>query len=107
MLVSPSDYRAEQDIARTLVPSALLFPPGLPDGYSTVWGFLFDHEPWVLTTMGDPVAGLRKDDCRARREAMAMCEPSVSVSDPEVLRGHRATLIGAFSRATLERVFPV
>lgn len=106
MPVSATDHRAYQEAARAIVPAGLLFPD-VPDTYQTVWGFLFEHEPWVLTTMRDPVAGLVEDDCRARREAVQMREAAVTLVAPEALRGARAGVIGAFPRAVLERVFPV
>jgi hypothetical protein len=106
MPVSTADHRAYQEAARAVVPADLLFPDVL-DAYQTVWGFLFEHEPWVLTTMGDPVAGLVEDDCRARREAVRMREAAVTLVAPEALRAARAGVIGAFPRAVLERVYAV
>lgn len=105
MAVSTTDHRAYQEAARTIVPADLLFPD-VPDAYQTVWGFLFEHEPWVLTTMRDPVAGLVEDDCRARREAVRMRQAAVTLTAPKALRAARAGIIGAFPSAVLERVFP-
>lgn len=79
----------------------------LPDGFWTVWGFLDQFEPAALGLMDDPVAGLLEDDVAARNVAMQMGEPTVMMQAPGGLRGARARVIGGYTRATLERLYPV
>lgn len=89
-----------------LVPQGLL-GGSLPDGFWTVWGFLDQFEAHTLGLMDDPVAGLLEDDVAARKVAMQMGEPMVMMQAPEALRAARAHVIGGYTRATLERVYPI
>jgi len=94
-----------QDTSRR-VPRALL-GLSLPPGYWTVWGFLDEFEPSVLGLMEEPVLGLVRDDVDARRLAMQMGEPAITMPAPEVLRGSKARFIGRYTRPVLERLYPV
>lgn len=88
------------------VPQGLL-GGSLPDGFWTVWGFLDHFEPGALGLMDDPVTGLLEDDVAARKVAMLMGEPAVMMRAPEALRAARAQVIGGYTRATLERLYPI
>lgn len=79
----------------------------LPEGFWTVWGFLDQFEPDALRLMDDPVMGLLEDDVAARKVAMQMGEPTVMMQAPEGLRAARARIIGGYTKATLERLYPV
>jgi hypothetical protein len=55
----------------------------------------------------DPIGGLVEEDQRAREVALSMGEPMVVVPAPEEVWPIGLGTVGAFTRATLERVFPV
>lgn len=79
----------------------------LPPGYWTVWGFMDEFEPYVLGLMEEPVQGLVSDDVDARRLAMQLGEPVITMPAPEALKDSKARFIGGYTRAVLERLFTV
>jgi hypothetical protein len=76
-------------------------------GLETLWGFLLRTEPHVLYIMSDPVAGLVRDERRARKLAKTLgsaFEVRATVAPELIAAGLRD--VGSYGQDVLERVFP-